>query len=252
MAPMIAAMLVTAWTQGRSGFRDLGERMIRWRIGVRWWLWGLASPLVYFAAGVAVARPADGRWPSFSGLDRYSGIPAIGVIGVWLVAILTNGFGEETGWRGFAPPQLQRRYTPLMASMIIVPMWAFWHAPYLAVLSTYRDLGSMQYAGFVFGLGCGSVVLTWLYNRSGASILIVAVWHGTFNMFGGATNATQGTIAAVVSTAIMIQALILIGLELRARKQGSASILGPPIIVRPRHATRQVSSASATGSLPPK
>ena len=122
--------------------------------------------------------------------------------------------GEETGWRGFALPQLQSRYSPLVASLTIVPMWAFWHAPYFAVLSTYRGFGPMQYAGFVFGMGCGSIVLTWLYNRSGASILVVAVWHGTFNMFGGATTATEGTIAAVVSTAVMIQAFVLVALEL--------------------------------------
>ena len=225
LAPMIAGMVVTALTKGATGVRDLGERMIRWRVGVLWWFWGLGSPLAYFAAGVVVVRLADGHWPSFSGLDRYSGIPALGLIGVWLAAIVSNGLGEETGWRGFALPQLQRRYSPLVASLVIVPFWASWHAPYFAVLSTYRDFGPMQYVGFVFGLGCGSVVLTWLYNGSGSSILIVAVWHGTFNMFRGGTDATQGTIAAVVSSAIMIQASILIFLELRARRRGTASVL---------------------------
>ena len=32
----------------------------------------------------------------------------------------------------------------------------------LAIAKGSRDLGPMQYVGFVFGLGCGSVVLTWL------------------------------------------------------------------------------------------
>jgi len=224
--PLIAAVLVTAWVQGTSGLRGLVRRMIRWRIGVRWWFWGLGSPLVYFAAGALLGRVSDGRWPSLSGLDRDSGIPAIGAAGVWLVAVVA-GLGEETGWRGFALPQLQRRYGPLAASLIIVPMWALWHAPLFAVLASYRDFGPMQYPGFVFGLACGSVVLTWLYNRSGSSILIVAVWHGTFNMVGGATAASEGTIAAVVSTAVMIQAIVLIALELWARHRRSPSVLGP-------------------------
>jgi membrane protease YdiL (CAAX protease family) len=226
LGPLVAAVVVTAWTKGVTGLRELVGRMIRWRVGIRWWFWSL-SPLVYFAAGATLVRLTDGGWPSLSGLDRYSGLPAIGVIGVWLLALLTNGIGEETGWRGFALPQIQRRYTPLVASLALVPMWALWHAPYFAVLSTYRGFAPFQYAGFVFGLACGSVVLTWLYNRSGASILIVAVWHATFNMFGGATDATQGTIAAVVSTAVMIQAIVLVGIELRARHRGSGGILGP-------------------------
>jgi len=53
-------------------------------------------------------------------------------------------------------------------------------------------------------------------------------------VFGGATAATQGTIAAVVSTAVMIQALILLALELRALHRGSPSILGPKADERPR------------------
>jgi membrane protease YdiL (CAAX protease family) len=84
----------------------------------------------------------------------------IGVLGVWLVAILANGFGEEIGWRGFALPHLQRRHSPLVAAMLIVPMWAFWHTPFFGTLSTYRGFGPMEYVGFVFGLGCGSVILT--------------------------------------------------------------------------------------------
>ncbi len=226
MGPLIAAVVVTAWTQGMHGVRDLGGRMVRWRVAVRWWFWGLGSPLAYFAAGVGLVRLSDGQWPSFAGLDHYSGIPAIGVFGVWLAAIVT-GAGEETGWRGFALPHLQSRYSPLIASLMIVPMWALWHAPYFATLSTYRGFGPMQYVGFAFGLACGSVVLTWLYNRSGASILVVAVWHGTFNMFGGATAATEGTIAAVVSTAVMFQAIVLVALEFRAWHEGSPSVLGP-------------------------
>ena len=54
---------------------------------------------------------------------------------------------------------------------------------------------------------------------------MVAVWHGTFNMFGGATTATKDTIAAVVSTAVMIQAFVLVALELRARHNGSPTLL---------------------------
>ena len=114
-----------------------------------------------------------------------------------------------------------------MAAMLIVPMWAFWHTPFFGTLSTYRGFGPMQYVGFVFGLGCGSVILTWLYNRSDQSILIVAIWHATYNLVGGATDATQGTIAAVVTTAVIIQALTLIALELRARHHGLPSVIGP-------------------------
>ena len=147
-------------------------------------------------------------------------------LGVWALLTLVNGFGEESGWRGYAIPKLQQRFSPLTATLILAPLWALWHLPYFFVVATYRSFGPQEVAGFVLGLTLGAVVLTWLYNRSGGSILIVACWHGTFNLVT-ATVAAQGTIAAVVSTLVMLQAAVLVALELRARRRGLPSILGP-------------------------
>ena len=76
------------------------------------------------------------------------------------------------------------------------------------------------------GLTCGAVILTWLYNWSGGSILLVAVWHGLYNFISG-TQAATGMLAAVVSTLVMIQGVVLIVLEVRARRRGRPSVLAP-------------------------
>jgi hypothetical protein len=57
-------------------------------------------------------------------------------------------------------------------------------------------------------------------------VLLVIVWHGVYN-FVGATQAAVGAVAAVVSTLVMVQALILVALELRARRREQPSVLGP-------------------------
>ena len=182
------------------------------------------EPTAFVAAALLVAA-VSGTLPSWDDVDRYSGLPTLGVAAVSALVIL-GALGEETGWRGFALPLLQRRYSPLAAALLVTPIWAAWHLPFFFTISTYRDFAPPAYIGFVFALGCGSIVLTWLYNRTGGSILACAIWHGLFNM-STATVAASGMLAGVTSALVIVQAVLLLRLELRARKRGGASVIGP-------------------------
>jgi membrane protease YdiL (CAAX protease family) len=224
LGPAIAAVVVTAWTMGRPGVRDLLARMARWRVPLRWWLAAL-SPAAFLGLALIAMAAAGRALPSVADFGRFSGIPAIGLVGV-LLLLAVGAVGEETGWRGYALPQLQRRFSPLASSLILAVLWFGWHLPQFFVIATYRDSSPVQYVGMFLGLACGAVVLTWLYNRSGGSILLVAIWHGLYNFVSG-TQAATGILAAVVSTLVMIQGVVLIILELRARRGGRPSILGP-------------------------
>ena len=223
VGPMVAAFVVTAWVSGRGGLADLVKRMSRWRMPARWWT-TTVSPLLFLAGALFVAAVA-GSLPSWDDFDRFSGLPTLGVVAVATLVIL-GALGEETGWRGFALPLLQRRYSPLAAALLVTPIWALWHLPFFFTISTYRDFAPPAYIGFVFALGCGSIVLTWLYNRTGGSILACAIWHGSFNM-ATATVAASGTLAGVTSAFVIVQAILLLRLELHARKRGEASVIGP-------------------------
>jgi len=227
--PALAALVVTAVVWGRAGLRDLLARMVRWRMPLRWWAAAL-SPLAFLGVALIVAS-ATSNVPRWSDFGRYSGLPAMGTIAVCVIVILLT-FGEETGWRGFALPWLQRRYGALAAALLITPIWAVWHLPFFFTIATYRNFPPAGYIGFVFGLACGSIVLTWLYNGTGGSILACAVWHGLYNLATG-TAAANGTIQAVTSAFVYTQAFLLVGLELRARRRGEASILGPRRLAAP-------------------
>jgi CAAX protease family protein len=224
LGPAIAALVVTAWTMGRPGVRDLGARIARWRVPLRWWLVAV-SPVAFLGLALAAMAAAGQALPNVGDFGRFSGIPAVGLAGV-LLFIFAGALGEETGWRGYALPQLQRRFSPLASSLILAGLWFGWHLPQFVVIATYRDFAPAGYVGMFLGLACGAVVLTWLYNRSGGSILLVAVWHGLYNLVSG-TQAATGMLAAVVSTLIMIQGIVLIVLEVRARRRGRPSVLGP-------------------------
>ena len=58
--PMLAALIVTAIIQGRSGIRDLLSGLLKWRVGAGWILFSLLSPFAMFAlAAVAMRRHLD-------------------------------------------------------------------------------------------------------------------------------------------------------------------------------------------------
>jgi membrane protease YdiL (CAAX protease family) len=223
LGPMVAAVLVAA----RSGsLRRLLTSMVRIKVALRWWAWAV-SPLLLLGVALIVDRIAGRQLPGTADFAQMSGLPSsLGVIGVAAVVLLVNGFGEETGWRGFALPALQRRLSPLRAMLVLSLIWAGWHLPMFLVIDNFRTFTAGTVVGWLLGLMAGSIVLGWLYNRSGGSIALVAVWHAGFNMVS-ATAAASGLVAAVVSTVVMVQAVVLVGAELSARRRGRPSVLFP-------------------------
>jgi membrane protease YdiL (CAAX protease family) len=197
LGPAAAALLTAAWIGGRAGVRDLLARMGRWRFPLRWWAVTL-SPLAFLVVALLV-QAALGDTPAPGDFGRYTGLPAAGVLGVIVLVVVLNGFGEETGWRGFAVPTLLPRFGPLGTALIIAPVWALWHLPYFFLLDSYQSFNLLTIIGFPVGLAYGSIVLTWLYLGTGGSILAVAIWHGLFNMAtatDGATNIIASTVSA--------------------------------------------------------
>ncbi len=55
--PLVAALVVIGIAEGRAGYRDLGARMIRWRVGWTWWLVAVGTPLAVLAVA-AIANVA--------------------------------------------------------------------------------------------------------------------------------------------------------------------------------------------------
>lgn len=201
--PMISALIVTRWTMGRHGLRDLLSRMTKWRLKPVWWLVGLAPVGFYLLVSAAIwllqGQPID-----IIAMGQVDFLPPLGLaaLPMW---VLTFGIGEETGWRGFALPRLQAKRSPLSATIILWGFWVLWHLP----LFFYSYEASII-PGFLIGLLAGSIVFTWLYNCTGGSILMVAVWHGAFNFTTACSSCKTGIPAAVISTLVMVWAVIMV------------------------------------------
>src|ERR671912_1684329 len=103
--PLIAALIVIPLTQGLSGLKELGLRMIRWRVKWYWYVVAIGLPLavVLLTAGLNVALGASA--PSLAGVGSVTTV--LMMFAVRLVNPGDGALGEEPGWRGVALPGLQ-------------------------------------------------------------------------------------------------------------------------------------------------
>jgi membrane protease YdiL (CAAX protease family) len=204
--PLIAAILLTWRENGSPGLKNLLERTLRWRVEPIWWLVAL-SPILILLLVTLFASYVRGTSPDFQFLNHFDFLPDIGIAAV-LIWLASYGFGEEIGWRGYLLPRLQRDRSAWSASLVLWAIWATWHAPSFFYLHTASSIGMI--IGFLIGVLAGSIFLTWLYNSSGGSILIVAVWHGLFDYVTACTECKAGLVAAIISTVVMIWAVVVV------------------------------------------
>lgn len=97
-----------------------------------------------------------------------------------LFTLLAVGIGEETGWRGFMLPALQKRYSPLVSSLLVGLAWAPWHFPMFLVGANDADplTGLLTYTVMMPFM---STAFTWLFNRSGGYLIPVMALHAMVN-----------------------------------------------------------------------
>jgi hypothetical protein len=177
-SPAIAACTVVTVADGRAGLRAYVRRVTAVR-GRWWWYAGVAVgvPFVYLLSAVV----ADA-----------SGGPPMRVDAGWLspfvtAALLraTQGPVEEFGWRGFALPRLQRRYSGLVSGVVLGLVWALWHAPALVVTTAEFARAGPLLGGVVrlfVVLVATSVVLTVVFNGSEGSVPLAVGFHWLTNL----------------------------------------------------------------------
>ncbi len=203
--PLIAALIVIPITQGRAGLRELGSRMIRWRVGLKWYVVAIGLPLAVLLVTVVLNVALGVGAPSLTRVGPLSTI--LMVFAVRLINPLDGPMGEEPGWRGFALPGLQTSRSPLVAALILAPLIAFWHLP-LAFVGGMKPLDFLGPIAFTF-------VATWLFNHTGGSVLMTLVMHVTEGTIHpselwsvGAASASAQAIYAVVWFAVAIGLVI--------------------------------------------
>ena len=128
------------------------------------------------------------------------------VIITFLYGIIYAGLSEEPGWRGFALPRLQARFSPLVSSLILWVFWAIWHAP-----GRFGGIEAKSLSDTLVEWGLillVTVIFTWIFNRTKGSILVTALLHPAMNT---ATTFLTGSLGALILLFVFM--LFVIGLD---------------------------------------
>jgi membrane protease YdiL (CAAX protease family) len=212
--PLIAALIVIPITQGLSGLKELGLRMIRWRVGLRWYAVAIGLPLAVLLITVALNVSLGAGAPSLAGIDSLSTI--LLVFAVRLINPLDGPMGEEPGWRGFALPRMQADRSPLTATLILAVLVTIWHVPLFFLEGGLHPFEPSVVLGGLLGPFAFTFVATWLFNHTGGSVLMTLVMHaagGTIHpnqlWSVGASAATAQAIYPVVWFVVAIGLVIL-------------------------------------------
>ena len=191
--PTLAAVALTGLTAGRRGLRRLLGRLFLWRVNLGWYLFALLWPPALSSVVTAVHVAAGGGSPDFAHppfLDVYPLPAQLAVVGPWPLipvvflqtVLLGSPLGEEVGWRGYALPRLQRRTSPLAASLILGAVWGLWHLPLFVTVG--HPISGTFYGWFLVGIMADAVVFTWLYNHTGGSLLLAVLGHASIAVTG--------------------------------------------------------------------
>jgi membrane protease YdiL (CAAX protease family) len=178
--PIFAGILLTGLIYGKVGFRELFSRLIKWRVGARWYVLALlTAPLLMTAIFLALSLFYPEFLPGiFTKSDKMS------LLRMGIAAGLAAGIFEELGWTGFAIPRLRQRFSVLTTGLVVGFLWGAWHV-LINLWSSGDSAAALSLTlflhSFIFSIGilpAYRVLMVWVYDRTG-SLLVAMLMHAS-------------------------------------------------------------------------
>lgn len=201
--PPISAFIVIAVVHGVAGVKAYLRRLLHWRAGIGWYALVLVGVPAVHICGRLIFRALGGTVPPYPHDPWFMVIPAS------LIALVSDpGPMEELGWRGFALPLLQKKFSALGASVILGIIWGIWHLPAFYISATPQS--AFSFPLFLLGTVSYAIIMTALYNGTGGSIPLAFLFHWQINNAFGLSIYPEGEWISPVSFAIVALIVIII------------------------------------------
>jgi membrane protease YdiL (CAAX protease family) len=174
LGPSIAGILLTGLASGRVGLRELLSRLLKWRVGARWYVVALlTAPLSTAAVLFALSLLSPEFLPAIFTSDDKATLLLFGILAGLMVGIF-----EELGWTGFAIPRLRLRYGVLTTGLIVGLLWGAWH--FILFWESGSFSGALPLALLLARLfswlPAYRILMVWVYDRT-ESLLVTILMH---------------------------------------------------------------------------
>jgi uncharacterized protein len=171
--PSVAGITMTGLLHGRAGLHDLLARVLRWRVGVRWYLVALlTAPILLAAIIFALSLTSPAFLPAIVTSNDTVGLVISGIM-----LGLVVSFFEEIGWTGFATPELRKRHGFISTGLMMGLVWGAWHFPLFSGSASGAIPPALYIAVLLFTfLIPFRILMVWVYGRT-RSVLVVMLMH---------------------------------------------------------------------------
>lgn len=205
LGPTAAGLACIALVDGRAGFRQLRERLLKWRLSARWYLLAL---LAFPALALATILPLSLAWSDLRPEVLVTHDDKVLFVLVGVTSGLMVGLFEEIGWTGFAIPKLRQRHGVHATGLIMGLLWGLWHLPLFVVTSGDASGAldpSLLVPSIVFCLvvlPVARVLMVWAFDRTD-SVLLSILMHASL------TGVVASTIIPLDTAAVPLVAWYL-------------------------------------------
>lgn len=212
IGPALAAIVVTRIIYGKARVRDLLKALVRWRVGPVWYVVAVGGPMALLLGGQVLTKlPGLSATP-----PTPQGDPMALMISAFAMSLFSNPW-EEVGWRGFALPHLQKRYTALIATLFVGIQWGLWHLPLFFWAG--NPMAEYPFVPWLVSTVAGAVIYTWIYNNTEGSLLPVSVFHIALNTVGSVMPGVSMTALAIVYVLVATILVVTFGSTNLSRRE---------------------------------
>jgi len=169
-APALAAFFVVGITGGKTGIYGLLQKVPVKKSSIKWGLVAVVIPVVCCVIayiGLMFTEFGQCTIPTFN--------RSIGIYAICFLATLFGSYGEEIGWRGFMLPQLNKKHSLFISSVIVGMAWGLWHI-------NIMRFGLFTFGLFILSLTCISLLISWLCSKTKNNIFVAIVFHTIMNI----------------------------------------------------------------------